>query len=322
VLIFFLCGISLYWYIRSSYLSFSQNELRKSITVQVKDDTAPFPLVTSEIPYKQELSFTHENIASVDHKVLSDVVEFAVSPDGTRAGLAQYDSRTGTYVFIDNVVIGPVSIFSRLTFSSDSNIFSFIVSGDHYPYGIGSRQYVVVRGEDKYRVSPPLKQGDQYYGSSKSFPVTDYPEFYGIDAPFRLNENTSFTTSIDQQINGRVEIVHRCGDAGGEGFCIPTTSRIVVNDKGKVYKHKLIESGVLGSLALSPDGKKIAYASGILDADSVYVVVSSIDGTDSTTGGKWDGIAIGSIRFSDNGKYVGYGAQRGGKLYWVVEKIN
>ena len=50
-------------------------------------------------------------------------------------------------------------------------------------------------------------------------------------------------------------------------------------------------------------------------------MVGDIEGTNTSRGEEYDEIVEDSVRFSDDGKYIGYGATRDEKIYWVVEKV-
>ncbi|MEK7499703.1 MAG: hypothetical protein AAB649_03795, partial [Patescibacteria group bacterium] len=182
---------------------------------------------------------------------------------------------------------------------------------------VGSQLYIKNRDTKDLFTSPPSKSETEHYLNSTYTPadfLKDQAKYISIENP------TEYI--IDDKISASIEKI-RPG-CGGMEICLPLKHRIILKKDGQQYKHPIARgsrwshSGEISNLILSPDKKHIAY---IVKNRGLLLMVGNINGENTTRGKEYDSIVLDSIRFSDDGKYIGYGATRNQKIYWVVEEI-
>lgn len=304
--------------------------VRDTVNTEISDSSAPFLLKTTEIAYQTEYARIEDSFANIDHPVLRDVTRLAFSPDGTRVSFLVYTTKGG-YVYVDNMTVGPFSAVSNLKFSNDSSQLAFVAGKEQKvkPGDImatGSINYVKLRGDTSNSLikSPPLAEGVNTYGNT-NYSIDDFTLESSEDPrPFYQPVTSSHGETAS------IKTLYSCHDE----ICLRSNERqlIITDPQGRVYKHKSIiqssrNSATMSNINFSPDGNKVAYITGKTpgaNPNGSYgsvVVVANLDGSDTTRGESYDEIADSSIKFSADGKYIGYGAHRGGKIYWVVEKV-
>jgi len=273
---------------------------------------------TAEIPYLKSQQLKEYGFHRIE--------KLSVSPDGTRAAFTIGSIVPGNkYVFADSLTFGPFeNRLSSFRFSPDSSQLMF-VSGikrgryssdkDYLPINpIGSQLYVKKRDMQDLSLSPPAQNATDHYLNSTYAPI-DF-------LVYKDTNNRPKEYILDTQTKAIIKTI-RPGCDGGN-ICRPSTKRLVIDKNGTQYSHPVIgetkssSSGIIINPVLSQNKKKLAY----LSKDRGFIVmVGDIEGTNTSRGEEYDEIVEDSVRFSDDGKYIGYGATRDEKIYWVVEKV-
>ena len=265
-----------------------------------------------------------KQIGAVDETRNLDEIVF--SPDGTRVAYSYFmwhGEKSPAYV--DGIVVAkslPNETLSRLYFSPDSEEFMVVIGsrvGDDFaPYDIEpfrSQLYLKLRNSEKISISSPLEPNEMFYDNDSTFSR----DLFLVDPDRKTvkdRERHVLGRSESGGLVARFDLQKGCTSMD---FC-ESEGQIIIEspDVGKIIHPLLVDSKNFPTkVTFSSDGKRIAYTTG------TFVVVTDADGKGAylSEGEKYDRISAASLRFSPDGSSISYGAMRGKKLYWVVEKI-
>ena len=244
--------------------------------------------------------------------VFSSVV---FSPDGKRLAFAYEKKGKETWV-LDGKEIGPFDRVGPMTFSPDSTRYAFTAERD-------GKQFVILDGQpgktyDRVRAivfSPDSKRLAFSAGRSRDyFTVVDDVEGKAFDLVGDCLFSPDSKRVVHEAFRGKRRLLVEVG-AGDEPQTHDyvrspvfskdsrTLAYVAVEEKKWVVfidgKRQEKEYDLIGVLALSPDGKRHAYAARI-NSDAGKKDLAVVDGKEVTGAGR--------ISFSPDGKYVAHTA--------------
>ncbi len=280
-------------------------ETTRSIVIKATPgEQAPFDLTTHALSLPQ-------NFPSGMH-----IKHLAFSPDGTRAAyvLNQYSNYPSPYFVADGLVydIDPTWYPElRFYFTDDSELLLFLVTNVRNVTKFteeerreGSFIGMKNRKDDTLHTTVPLQRGEKTH----QIPHRTY-SFEDIMKKHPEKEKEVITHGAR---TAEVMTVRYCGMGGECLFKVKVTEGTQVVFESDIYNREV------RNLTFSADGRHIAYTVGNPEnsrGDGAYVVV------DGKRGIIVDSVAYGSLRFSPNGKYIAYGAEKSGNLWWIVEEV-
>jgi hypothetical protein len=278
---------------------------RSLVVKAAPGERAPFDLMTKTLPFPHDLT----SGMYIEH--------LTFSPDGTRAAFLIKQQGNATYFVADGMLydIDPIWYPElKFIYTDDSELLLFLVKNDRNISKFteeerreGSFVGIKDRKSDTWNATTPLKRGEETYQVGNR---TYASEDLSITFPYLEKR-----ASNDGTRTAEVIAIRDCG-MGGE--CL---ARVKVTEGNHVIYESANYDRAIHNLTFSDDGHRIAYTVGDVSyaqhsrGDGAYVVVDGMRGVTV------DSIAFGSLRFSPNGKYIAYGAEKSGKIWWIVEEL-